>query len=73
MGRGQKVDGVVRLKLTGPEVMREWDYRYAERLGMLCGAQEPTPAQRRITREAANEWIRDYRQEQALRETFEME
>lgn len=47
--------------LTGPELMREWDYRYEERLGMLCGSLEPTPAQKRLAREDANEFVVRYR------------
>ena len=28
---------------TWSELLAEWDYRYQERLGMLCGAATPEP------------------------------
>jgi hypothetical protein len=31
--------------LTSDEIRAEWDYRYIERLGMMCGASEPTREQ----------------------------
>lgn len=36
------------------ELLAEWNYRYQERLGILCGAGEPTQEQDRIAREEAN-------------------
>lgn len=32
-------------RLTWPELQVECIYRYTEHLGMLCGDQQPTPAQ----------------------------
>ena len=50
---------------------REWDYRYTERLGILCGAAEPTPAQKRIARQEADVAIAGFREQLKLLDTFE--
>lgn len=41
----------------------EFDYRVAERLGMLCGASKPTPDQCEIAVSEANAWLRQSRGE----------
>jgi hypothetical protein len=33
------------VEYTKPELDAEWDYRYREMLGMMCGAKEPTTEQ----------------------------
>ena len=43
--------------MTEQELNDEWQYRYQERLGILCGAAIPTPEQRTIARNEANEAI----------------
>lgn len=61
---------------------REWDYRYQERIALLCEPTakrpdgswiipEPTPAQRRIARQEAYAAIKGFREHLALLETFE--
>jgi hypothetical protein len=40
--------------LTEAEKLKEWRYRYHERLGMLCGGNPPTPAQDILARDEAD-------------------
>lgn len=56
--------------MTGEDFMREWDYRYAERLGHLCGAAEPSPAQKRLARQDADAAVKAVRDRYALLATF---
>lgn len=35
----------------------EWQYRYTERLGLLCGTDSPTPDQKAIAIKEANEAV----------------
>lgn len=48
------------------EQQEEWDYRYQERLGMLCGADRPTLAQRETATTEANQWLKDSNPQQNL-------
>ena len=57
--------------LTGPEIMREWDYRYAERIGILCGLNEPTAKDRDAARAEADAWVTDYRRQRLCLDAFE--
>lgn len=41
-------------RLTDTELKIERTYRYEERLGILCGANEPTEEQKEIARREAN-------------------
>lgn len=41
----------------------EFDYRVAERLGILCEDREPTTEQREIAVSEANAWLRQSRGE----------
>ena len=43
------------------EEQAEWDYRWHERLGILCGANMPTDEENRIAMEEADETIRQLR------------
>jgi hypothetical protein len=36
-----------------PEIQREFDYRLQERLGILCGAAEPTKEQQALAEKEA--------------------
>jgi hypothetical protein len=60
---------------------KEWDYRYQERIGLLCEPTEkrpdgswilpdPTPAQRRVAREEAYAAIAGFRDQLKLAEAF---
>lgn len=40
----------------------EWDYRKQERLGILCGAGEPTAEQIKMAEDEADECIRKMRE-----------
>lgn len=40
--------------MTSEELQSEWDYRYQERLGILCGSNEPTDEQRLIAKTEAD-------------------
>lgn len=40
--------------LTDAEITEEWNYRYAERLGVLCEDREPTDEQKRMARDEAD-------------------
>lgn len=44
--------------MTKDEIGKEWQYRYQERLGILCEDQDPTPEQRKIARDEATEAIK---------------
>lgn len=47
-----------RTKAMTAEQQAEWDYRYQERLGILCADQEPTAEQKAIAKAEADEWVR---------------
>ena len=38
--------------------LNEWNYRVTERLGILCGADEPTPEQLALAQEEADDALR---------------
>lgn len=40
--------------LTTEEQQEEWRYRYEERLGILCGLDAPTLAQRKLASDEAH-------------------
>ena len=42
--------------MTTEEIQAEWQYRYQERLGIMCEDREPTPEQKAIAFKEANEW-----------------
>jgi hypothetical protein len=42
--------------MTESEIQAEWQYRYQERLGIMCEDREPTPEQKAIAYREANEW-----------------
>jgi len=43
--------------MTEADLKHEWEYRYRERLGMLCEDREPTPDERNMARRCANATI----------------
>lgn len=43
--------------MTPAELEKEWNYRYQERLGNLCGAGEPTTEQKALAFEEAQEAV----------------
>lgn len=43
--------------MTPTALTLEWSYLYVERLGILCGKDEPTEEQRRIAAKEADEQI----------------
>lgn len=47
--------------MTDQEIQTEWEYRYDERLGILCGSDEPTKEQKLIAFQEADEWEATYR------------
>lgn len=42
-----------------PDQQAEWDYRYAERLAIMCEGGNSTEAQRVIARAEADVWFRE--------------
>jgi hypothetical protein len=40
--------------MTDAEIKSEWTYRYEERLGILCGKEQPTEEQKRIAKQEAD-------------------
>ena len=50
--------------MTPAEIKTEMAYRVQERLGILCGADTPTDAQKRLAEAEANEWRESYELEQ---------
>ena len=50
--------------MTIQEIKTEMAYRVQERLGILCGADTPTAAQKRLAEQEANEWRESYELEQ---------
>lgn len=51
------------MKITEEELDIEHAYRVSERLGILCGAGEPTPEQLEIAEREADEAIERLRKE----------
>lgn len=48
------------MKSTDPyEQSEEYRYRYEERLGILCGSEEPTEAQIKMARDEADQWVKE--------------
>lgn len=45
--------------MTTEELKAEWNYRYEERLGILCEDLRPTPDQRRIAAQEADQTVRE--------------
>ena len=43
--------------MTIDERDEEWNYRYQERLGILCGAADPTPEQDALARGEADQIV----------------
>jgi hypothetical protein len=46
--------------LSDEELIAEWRYRYAERIGILCGSGEPTHQQKTLAAAEADAWEKDY-------------
>lgn len=44
--------------MTTDELQEEVQYRIEERLGILCGADDPTPEQLKIANDEADQWAR---------------
>jgi hypothetical protein len=44
-----------------PDEIAEFEYRYVERLGMLCGSKEPSDHEMQLAREEAEEAILNLR------------
>lgn len=42
------------MTLSDNDLLREWHYRYEERLGILCGTAEPMPEQDKIASDEAD-------------------
>lgn len=47
--------------MTAEELQEEWDYRYHERIGIMCGTAEPTPEQEQLARQEADATIQQLR------------
>lgn len=43
--------------MTPTELLTEHEYRFQERLGILCGSATPTPEQIAIARSEADAWL----------------
>jgi hypothetical protein len=39
--------------------LNEWNYRVTERLGIMCGTDEPTPEQLTLAQEEADDALRE--------------
>lgn len=50
---------------------QEWNYRYSERLGILCGSDTPTENQKVLARTEADRWLKYGKP--GLLEQFELE
>lgn len=50
--------------MTTEDLINEWRYRYAERIGMLVGQGEPTIEQKELAGREADEAISQLRQQQ---------
>ena len=46
--------------MTPDEIRAEWEFRYDERIAILCGQNEPTIEQRRLAMNDADEWERNF-------------
>ena len=51
------------MKWTEDELESEWNYRYSERIGIMCGDSEPDIDQQRIAKEEADAAIQKLRDE----------
>lgn len=45
--------------MTTDELQEEVQYRIEERLGILCGAETPTPDQLKLANDEADQWARE--------------
>ena len=52
--------------MTQNEQVREWEYRFDERLAILCGTNEPTVEQRKLALQDADEWQKQYKKQNEL-------
>lgn len=43
--------------MSDTEIAEEREYRYHERLGILCADAEPTPEQIEIATQEADDWV----------------
>ena len=55
-------------ELTELEIVREWNYRYEERLGIMCEDREPSSEQIMTAAKCAEQWEKAYR-DQLLNES----
>lgn len=49
--------------MTDQELQAEADYRFNERIGILCGDAEPTPEQIAIAQDDAVNWLINHEEE----------
>ena len=56
-----KSDKLNGRKMSEFELKQEWDYRYEERLGILCGDKEPTVEEIAIAGAEADKAVADLR------------
>jgi hypothetical protein len=50
-----------RLKqlIMTPDEFAEWQYRYQERIGMLCENRNPTAEQNAMAKQDADDWLEE--------------
>lgn len=48
--------------MTAPELQEEWEYRFNERLGIMCEDREPTPEQVRVARTEADKAVAELKE-----------
>jgi hypothetical protein len=51
--------------MTLAEYIIEWRYIYAERIGIMCGANEPTAAQKQLASDEADRWCDEIKERKA--------
>lgn len=50
--------------MTQDQLNAETDYRYEERLAVLCGNQVPTELEKQMAMDDAREWLRRWQDQQ---------
>lgn len=50
--------GMAEFTYTPEQIREEYQYRIAERLGILCGSRKPTEAEIEIAEAEADEWLK---------------
>lgn len=46
--------------MTPAQLQEEWNYRFKERLGILCGAAEPSAIDLALAKKEADYWLANY-------------